>query len=126
MMIMIPNGYSDAAPGTMPDAKLVEKMMAFNNELTRAGAVLAMDGLHPPSMGTRVRFGTNGPKATDGPFAEAKEVIGGYWLLQAKSKEEVVQWALKCPAQEGDIIEIRQVQEMADFPEEIQRLAQAG
>ena len=123
MMLMIPKGYHDAAPGTVPtDAKLVEKMMAFNGELTKAGVLLALDGLHPPSAGTRVYFSKQAPKAVDGPFSEAKEVLGGYWVIQVKSKEEAVEWALRCPAQDGDIIEIRRVQEMADFPAEIQQL----
>jgi hypothetical protein len=122
MMLMIPKGYATAAPDTQPDAKGVERMMAFNNELTKAGALLALDGLTPPSAGTRVHFGKGGPKAVDGPFAEAKEVVGGYWVIQAKSQEEAVQWALRCPAADGDTIEIRRVQEMSDFPPEVQQL----
>src|SRR5579862_2877636 len=88
MMIMIPKGYENATPGTMPDAKAVEAMMKYNEALQKAGVLLALDGLHPPSMGARISFSGGKPKVTDGPFAEAKEVIGGYWMIQVKSKEE--------------------------------------
>jgi len=87
--------------------------------------LLALDGLHPPSMGTRVSFSRGKPRVTDGPFAEAKEVIGGYWLIQVKSKAEAVQWASRCPAGDGDVIEVRQVQEMSDFPPDVQKAAGA-
>lgn len=123
MMLMIPNGYSKAKPGTMPDAKLVAAMMKYNETLAKAGVLLALDGLHPPSMGTRVSFSGGKPKTTDGPFSEAKEVLGGYWMIQVKSKEEAVQWASRCPAQDGDVIEVRQVQEMSEFPPEVQNEA---
>ena len=123
MMLMIPKGYANAKPGTMPDAKLVAAMTKYNESLTKAGVLLALDGLHPPSMGARVSFSGGRPKVTDGPFAEAKEVLGGYWLIQVKSKEEAIEWASRCPAPEGDVIEIRQVQEMADFPPDVQRAA---
>ena len=123
MMIMIPKGYESAAPGTLPDAKAVEAMMKYNEALQKAGVLLALDGLHPPSMGARVSFVGGRPKVTDGPFAEAKEVIGGYWMIQVKSKEEAIQWATRCPAGENEVIEVRQVQEFADFPQEIQEAA---
>jgi hypothetical protein len=123
MMIMIPKGYERAAPGTLPDAKAVESMMKYNEALQKAGVLLALDGLHPPSMGARVSFAGGKPKVTDGPFAEAKEVIGGYWMIQVKSKEEAVQWAMRCPGGENEIIEIRQVQEFADFPPDVQKAA---
>ena len=123
MMIMIPKGYEQAAPGTMPDAKAVEAMMKYNEALQKAGVLLALDGLHPPSMGARVSFAGGRPKVTDGPFAEAKEVIGGYWMIQVKSKEEAIQWAMRCPGGENEIIEIRQVQELSDFPADVQEVA---
>ena len=123
MMIMIPGGYENAEPGTMPDAKAVEAMMKYNESLQKAGVLLALDGLHPPSMGARVTFAGGKPKVTDGPFAEAKEVIGGYWMIQVKSKEEAIEWARRCPASENEIIEIRQVQEFADFPADVQQAA---
>ena len=123
MMLMIPKGYETAAPGTMPDAKGVEAMMKYNESLQKAGVLLALDGLHPPSMGSRISFAGGKPKVTDGPFAEAKEVLGGYWMIQVKSKEEAVEWASRCPAGENEIIEIRQVQELSDFPADVQEAA---
>jgi hypothetical protein len=123
MMLMIPRGYESAAPGTMPDAAAVAAMMKYNESLQRAGVLLALDGLHPPSMGARVSFAGGKARVTDGPFAEAKEVLGGYWMIQVKSKEEAVAWASRCPASENEIIEIRQVQEFADFPEDVQQAA---
>jgi hypothetical protein len=115
MMLMIPKGYEKAAPGTMPDPKAVEAMMKYNEVLNKAGILLALDGLQPPSMGARVSFAGGKPKVTDGPFAEAKEVLGGYWMIQVRSKEEAIEWAKRCPASENEIIEIRQVHETSDF-----------
>jgi hypothetical protein len=123
MMLMIPKGYEKAAPGTMPDAKSVEAMMKYNEQLQKAGVLLALDGLHPPSAGARVTFPGGKPKVTDGPFTEAKEVLGGYWMIQVKSKEEAIAWASRCPGSENETIEVRQVQEMADFPPDVQKAA---
>jgi hypothetical protein len=123
MMLMIPKGYEKAQPGAMPDAKAVAAMMKYNEALQKAGVLLALDGLHPPSMGARVTFAGGKPKVTDGPFAEAKEVIGGYWMIQVKSKEEAVEWASRCPASDNEVIELRQVMEMAEFPAEVQEAA---
>src|ERR1700728_835619 len=119
MLLMIPKGYEQAAPGAMPDPKAVAAMMKYNESLQKAGVLLALDGLHPPSAGARVSFQGGKPKVTDGPFVEAKEVVGGYWMIQVKSKEEAIEWASRCPASENEVIEIRQVQEMSDFPDEI-------
>jgi len=124
MMIMIPKGYEQAKPGAMPDPKAVEAMMKYNEALQKAGILLALDGLHPPSMGARVTFAGGKPKVTDGPFAEAKEVVGGYWMIQVKSKEEAVQWAMRCPAGENETIEVRQVQEFEDFTPDVQKAAE--
>ncbi|HKC01632.1 MAG TPA: YciI family protein [Terriglobales bacterium] len=123
MMLMIPKGYEKAQPGAMPDAKAVAAMMKYNQALQKAGVLLALDGLHPPSMGARVTFSGGKPKVTDGPFTEAKEVIGGYWMIQVKSKEEAVEWASRCPASDNELIELRQVQEMSDFPADVQEAA---
>jgi hypothetical protein len=123
MMLMIPKGYETAAPGAMPEAEQVAAMMKYNEELQKAGVLLALDGLHPPSMGARVSFPGGKPKVTDGPFAEAKEVLGGYWMIQVKSKEEAIEWAKRCPASENEVIEIRQVQDMSDFPPDVQKAA---
>jgi hypothetical protein len=123
MMLMIPKGYESAAPGTMPEAKAVEAMMKYNEALQKAGVLLALDGLHPPSMGARVSFEGGRPKVTDGPFAEAKEVLGGYWMIQVRSREEAIEWAKRCPGAANEVIEIRQVMEMDDFPSEVQQAA---
>jgi hypothetical protein len=123
MMLMIPKGYEQAAPGTVPDAKGVAAMMKYNESLQKAGVLLALDGLHPPSMGARVSFEGGKPKVTDGPFSEAKEVLGGYWMIQVKSKEEAIEWASRCPGSPNEVIEIRQVQEMSDFPPDVQEAA---
>ncbi len=123
MMLMIPKGYEKAAPGTVPDPKAVAAMMKYNEDLQKAGVLLALDGLQPPSTGARVSFSGGKPKVTDGPFAETKEVIGGYWMIQVKSKQEAIDWASRCPASDNEVIEIRQVQEMADFPDEVKKAA---
>jgi hypothetical protein len=98
-------------------------MTKYNEALTKAGVLLALDGLHPPSMGARVSFSGGKPLVTDGPFSETKEVLGGYWMIQVKSKAEAIEWAKKCPALGNEVIEVRQVQEMSDFPPEIQEAA---
>jgi hypothetical protein len=124
MMLMIPKGYETAAPGTVPDdAKAVAAMMAYNGSLQKAGVLIGCDGLHPPSMGARVSFPGGKPKVVDGPFAEAKEVLGGYWMIDVASREEAIRWASRCPAGENEIIEVRQVQEMSDFPADVQEAA---
>ena len=123
MMLMIPKGYEKAKPGTSPDAKAVAAMMKYNESLQKAGVLLALDGLHPPSMGARVTWPNGKAKVTDGPFPETKEVLGGYWMIQVKSKEEAVEWARRCPGSENEVIEVRQVQEMADFPPDVQKEA---
>ena len=123
MMLMIPKGYEKAAPGAMPDAKAVAAMMKYNEALQKAGVLLALDGLHPVSMGARVSFSGGKPVVTDGPFIEAKEVLGGYWMIQVKSKQEAIDWASKCPASDNEVIELRQVQELSDFPEDVKQAA---
>jgi hypothetical protein len=124
MMLMIPKGYEKAAPGTMPeDAKAVEAMMKYNESLQKAGVLISCDGLHPPSMGARVSFPGGKPSVTDGPFIEAKECLGGYWMIEVKSKEEALAWAKRCPGSDNEVIEIRQVQELADFSADVQKVA---
>ena len=123
MMLVIPKGYEKAPPGTVPDAKLVERMTRYNDSLKQAGVLLGLDGLHPPSVGARVSFAGGKGKVTDGPFAEAKEVLGGYLIIQVRSKEEAIEWAKRAPMLDGDVIEIRQVQELADFPPEVRKAA---
>lgn len=122
MMLMIPKGYENAAPGTLPEAEAVAAMMEYNQALQETGVLITLDGLHPPSMGARVTFKSGKPHVTDGPFTEAKEVLGGYWMIQVTSKEEAIQWAIRCPASDNEIIEIRQVQEFSDFPADVQKV----
>lgn len=123
MLLMIPSGYLEAAPGAMPDVAAVAAMMKYNEELGKAGVLLALDGLHPPSMGARVTFAAGKAVISDGPFTETKEAIGGYWMIQVRSREEALEWATRCPAGEHDTIEVRQVQEFSDFPADVQAAA---
>jgi hypothetical protein len=123
MMLMIPGGYETAAPGTMPPAEAVAAMMRYNEALKEAGVLITLDGLHPPSMGARVSFAGGTPVVTDGPFTESKEVLGGYWMIDVASRDEAIAWAKRCPASNNEVIEIRQVQEMADFPPDVQQAA---
>ena len=123
MMLMIPRGYETVAPGTVPPADAVAAMMKYNEQLKDAGVLITLDGLHPPSTGARVSFAGGKPVVTDGPFTESKEVIGGYWMIDVASREEAIEWAKKCPATANEVIEIRQVQEMSDFPPDIQKAA---
>lgn len=120
MMLMFPHGYDQAAPGTTPDAAAVERMMAYNYQLQQAGALLALDGLHPPSMGARVTFEGGRASVIDGPFAETKEVLGGYWMIDVASRDEAIEWARRCPAGPSEVIEVRQVMEVADCPVDVQ------
>jgi hypothetical protein len=123
MMLMIPKGYQTAAPGTLPDPKSIAAMMKYNESLQKAGILLALDGLHPPSMGARVSFSGGKSTVTDGPFSEAKEVIGGYWIIQVKSREEAIEWASRCPGSDNEVVEVRQVMEFSEFPDDMKTLA---
>jgi hypothetical protein len=126
MMLMIPAIYQGEAAakldeGFAPDPKLIAKMMEYNGELIKAGVLIGLDGLQPISKGARVSFAGGQPTVTDGPFAEMKEVVGGYWIIQVGSKAEALDLARRCPAQDGDVIEIRQIFEKCDFPAEAQQ-----
>lgn len=117
MMLMIPAVYQPGKkvdPGFAPDPRKMEAMGKFNEELGKAVTILSLNGLHPVSSGARVAFGGSKPIVTDGPFIEAKEVLGGYWMVEARSKEELVEWAQRCPADPGDVIEIRQIFDLPD------------
>lgn len=123
MMLMIPLGYETVPPGTIPDdAEAVARMMAYNQALQDAGVLISCDGLHPPSTGARVSFAGGKPLVTDGPFSESKEVLGGYWMIDVASREEAIGWATRCPAGPDEIVEVRQVQELADFPEAVREV----
>ena len=126
MMLMIPKGYDRAAPGTVPDAKAVEAMMKYNESLQKAGVLLALDGLHPPSMGARVSFPGGKPQVTDGPFAETKELIAGFWIWNVKSMDEAVEWVKRMPTDWTEtVIELRRVFEAEDFGDEFTPEARA-
>ena len=120
MMLMIPLGYENAPPDVQLDPAAAAAMMKYNEELQQAGVLITLEGLHPPSMGARVSFAGGKPIVTDGPFAETKEVLGGFWMIDVASREEAIAWASRCPAGPNEIIEIRQVQEIADFSPEVQ------
>lgn len=115
----------DQDPSTWsPTPEDVSAMMAYNEELTKAGILLALDGLQPTSEGARVRFDSGSPVVTDGPFAESKEVVGGYWIIDVKSKDEAIVWASRCPVEGADaFVEVRRVFEMSDFPQDVQEAA---
>lgn len=115
MVLMIPCDRESIEAGVMPDGKLIAAMMKYNEALARDGILLALDGLHPTSKGARVSFSQGQPVVVDGPLTEARELIGGYWLWQVKSKQEAIEWAKRCPAAPGDVLEIRQVFEVSDF-----------
>lgn len=123
MMLVIPAGYGDADPGTAPEAERVAEMMKYNEALQEAGVLVALDGLHPPSMGFRVSWRNGSPKVTDGPFAETKEVVGGYWIIDVASRDEALEWATRAPMSDDEVIEVRQIQEMDDFPEDVREAA---
>lgn len=124
MMIVIPKGYESAAPNAVPSAEAVAKMQEYNQTLQKAGVLLALDGLLPPSTGARISYADGKATVTDGPFADAKEVIGGYWIIQARSREEAIEWARRAPMSNNEVIEVRQIFEMGDFPEDIQKAAE--
>ncbi len=124
MMMVIPKGYETAAPNAVPSAEAVARMMEYNKSLQKAGVLLALDGLLPPSTGARVSYTDGKATVTDGPFAEAKEAIGGYWIIQVRSREEAIEWARRAPMSNNGIIEVRQIQEMADFPADVRKAAE--
>ena len=115
MMMVIPKGHEPAAP--------MATMMEYNKALQKAGVLLAVDGLFPPSTAARVSYADGKATAIDGPFAEEGEVIGGYWIIQVRSREEAIEWARRAPMSNNEVIEVRQIQELPDFPEEVQKVA---
>ena len=116
-MVIVKATSESEKEGALPDPQLMAEMGKFNEELIKAGIVLAMDGLHPSSKGARVKFSGKSRTVVDGPFTEAKELIAGFWIWQVKSLEESIEWVKRCPnPHAGDsVIEIRQVFEMEDF-----------
>jgi hypothetical protein len=124
MMMVIPKGYESAPPDAVPSAETVAKMMEYNKALQKAGVLLALDGLFPPSTGARISFAEGKATVTDGPFPEAKEVIGGYWIIQVRSREEAIEWGKRAPMSNNEVIEVRQIHEMPDFPKDVQKAAE--
>ena len=114
-MVLVPAGPESEA-GVLPDEKLFAEMGKFNEELVKAGVMLAGEGLHPSSKGARIKFSGGKTTVIDGPFTESKELIAGFWLIQAKSKEEAIAWMKRAPFGGGTVLEIRQVQETEDLP----------
>jgi hypothetical protein len=112
--MMLVKATEESEAGVLPDEKILAEMGEYNEELVKAGVMLAGEGLQPSSKGARVTFSGGEPTVTDGPFTEAKELIAGFWLIQAKSKDEAIEWAKRVPFEEGEI-EIRQVFELEDF-----------
>lgn len=131
LMMMIPHGYQPDTPlaerigeGYEPKLEEMAPMGRFNDEMEAAGVLLTVDGLRPLTRGARVSFASGSATVTDGPFIESKEVIGGFWILQVESRDEAVQWARRCPAQKGDVIELREIWEMSDMPPDVQKAAE--
>jgi hypothetical protein len=118
-MVMV-KADADSEAGVMPSEEMLTQMGAYNEELVKAGIMLAGEGLHPSSKGARVRFSGDQRSVIDGPFTEAKELVAGFWILQVKSLEECIEWVKRCPnPMEGESeIEIRQIFEAEDFGEE--------
>ncbi len=117
VMVLI-KANKDSEAGVLPDEKLISEMMEYNEELVKAGVMLAGEGLYPSSKGARVKFSEGKATVIDGPFIETKELIAGYWLWQVKSMEEAIEWVKRCPSPEGETegeIEIRQIFEAEDF-----------
>jgi hypothetical protein len=119
-MVMV-KGNEDTEAGVMPSEELLTAMGRYNEELVKAGVLLAGEGLHPTSKGARVRFSGSERTVIDGPFTEAKELIAGFWLIQVKSREEAIEWVKRIPNPTGDEseVELRQVFEMDDFGDEL-------
>lgn len=123
MMIHYPKVYETAKAGWVPNFKEMEEMGKYNDELGKAGVLLALDGLTPPAtMSARVTFKGGKSKVTDGPFPETKEVVGGFWIIQVKSREEALEWASRIPAKDDEmVVEVRRLFDLTDFDPETQK-----
>ena len=118
-VMVIVKANKESESGVLPSQEILTEMGKFNEELVKAGVMLAGEGLHSSAKGVRVRFGGGKSTVTDGPFTETKELIAGFWLIQVKSKQEAIDWASRVPFGDGAEIEIRQVFEASDFPPEL-------
>jgi hypothetical protein len=117
-MVLVP-GDSASEAGEMPSTELLEEMTKYNEELVKAGVMLAGDGLHPTSKGARVRFEGGDSTVIDGPFTEAKEIVAGYWIWECASRDEAIEWLRRAPFGAGTEIELRQIFELDDFSEQL-------
>jgi hypothetical protein len=129
MMLMIPGVYQGtrgkkAGTDFTPSAESVEKMTKYNEELAKAGVLISLDGFHPLLTGARITFAKGKPKVTEGRFVEPRDILGGYWMIRVNSRDEAIEWAKRVPADEGDVVEVRQVFETSEFPEDVQRAAE--
>jgi hypothetical protein len=122
--VVIRKGYETATADAAPGAEAVARMMEYNKGLQKAGVLLGLDGFFPPSTGARVSYQDGTATVTDRPFAEAKEAIGGYWIIQVRSREEALEWARRAPMANNEIIEVRQIYERADFSIVVQKEAE--
>jgi hypothetical protein len=120
MMMVI---SASAAPGAVPTTDAMAKMTEYNKALQKAGVLLALDVLLPPSTGARISYVEGKPTVTDGSFAETKDVINGYWIIQVRLREEAIEWAKRAPMSNNEVIEVRQIQGMPDFSEDVQKAA---
>jgi hypothetical protein len=117
--MMLVKANKDSEAGILPSKEMLAAMGKFNEEMIKAGVMLAGEGLQASSKGVRISFSGGKRTVVDGPFAETKELIAGYWLIQVKSKEEAIEWASRIPFDNGEVVELRQVFETSDFPPEI-------
>ena len=117
--MVIVKANADSEHGVMPDEKILAAMGKYNEELAKAGVMLAGEGLHPSSAGVRIKFDGDTRTVKDGPFTETKELIAGFWLFQCRSKEEAIEWVKRAPFDGGTEIEVRQVFETEDFGKEL-------
>jgi hypothetical protein len=124
-VMLLPAPVDELEKCAVPDKDLVLAMHKYNDEMKKAGILLMAEGLHPTSRGARLRISGGQPVVTDGPFAEAKEVIAGFWMIQVASMDEAIAWAKRCPLPEHGLIEIRPIFEASDFPPELRKKAEA-
>ena len=117
--MMLVKASAESEAGVMPSKELIAAMGRFNEEMAQAGVMLAGEGLQPSSKGVRIAFKGGKRMVTDGPFAETKELLAGFWIIQVKSRAEALEWASRIPFTEGEVVEIRQVFETEDFPADV-------
>lgn len=124
IMMVMPEGRGSAAPDGAPSPEAVAKRMDYRKSLQKAGVLLALDELFPPSTGARIAYTDGKATVSEGPFAEAKEGIGGYWIIHVRSREEAIEWARRAPMSNSEVIEVRRIHERPDFPEDARKAAE--